>query len=138
MQEKGLTLPKFGKILPNFHYFCTIYAILLHLRFIFIPHFCGLFSSSNIRLWTFYNKLQVWQSVCTSLNKNAVTHSNLLRFKNVSAACIMCTTECTEYYKTKTKTAVHQCFVCLFLWVEGWYLLPEACLFEQCSTYDFT
>ena len=26
---------------------------------------------------------------------NAVTHSNLLIFKNVSAACITCTTECT-------------------------------------------
>ena len=27
--------------------------------------------------------------------KNAATHSNLLRFKNISAACITCTTECT-------------------------------------------
>ena len=27
--------------------------------------------------------------------QNAVTHSNLLRFKNVSVACIMWTTECT-------------------------------------------
>ena len=34
--------------------------------------------------------------------------------------------------KTNKKTAVHQYFVCLFLWVEGWYLLPEVSLFEQC------
>ena len=44
-----------------------------------------------------YSLSNIWaeQSVCTSLNKNAVTHSNLLRFrfKNISAACIMCTIE---------------------------------------------
>ncbi len=53
-------------------------------------------------------------------------------------SCIEGYKELTEYYKTKTKTDINQRFVCLFIWVEGWYLLPEVCLFEQCSTYEFT
>ena len=53
-------------------------------------------------------------------------------------SCIEGYKQLTEYYKTKTKTDINQCFVCLFIWVEGWYLLPEVCLFEQCSTYEFT
>ena len=32
---------------------------------------------------------------------------------------------------SKTKAAVDKCFVCLFHWVEGWYLLLAVCLFER-------
>ena len=61
----------------------------------------GLINKSPMGVHALYGNSTVlpniWseQSVCKSLNKNALTHSNLLRFKNVSAACIMCTTECT-------------------------------------------
>ena len=57
-------------------------------------------SSLTKETFVFFNSTcvlpNIWseQSMCTSFNKYAVTHSNLLRFKNASATCIKCTTEC--------------------------------------------
>ena len=58
-------------------------------------------STLSIETFAIFNSTvlpNIWsdQSGCTSLNKNTATHSNLLRFKNVSATCIMCTTECID------------------------------------------
>ena len=72
------------------------------------------------------------------LIKRMITGRKTVKNLVLVISCIVGYKQLTEYYKIKTKIAVHQCFVCLYLWVEGWYLLPEVCLFEQCSTYHFT
>ena len=84
-------------------------------------------STPTIETFAIFNSTcvltNIWseQSVCTSLNKNTATNSNLLRFKNVSATCITYTTECTvvqmelvfKWSKHSVCTAPQMC-VCIF------------------------